>query len=208
MHGEVQHPDVLVVGLAGSLRKTSYTRMAVNLALAGAQEAGARVRLLDLRDYDLVLSNGNEDESAYPEGVFRLRKDFQEASGIILGTPEYHGGYSGVLKNAIDLMGFKQFESKVLGLVGVGGGALGAINALNGLRVVGRSLRAWVIPDQVSIPQVWQKFEPGGHALDRDVERRLREVGRQVARFAYLHHSEKALEFLHAWENAPVNPGG
>lgn len=208
MHGENEHPEILVVGLAGSLRTTSYTRMAVNLALEGAKEAGATVRLLDLRDYDLVLSNGNEDETAYPEGVFRLRHDFQKANGVILGTPEYHGGYSGVLKNAIDLMGFKQFESKILGLVGVGGGSLGAVNALNGLRVVGRSLHAWVVPDQVSVPHAWQKFDQAGKPLDREIERRLKDVGRQVARFAYLHNSEKALEFLSAWENAPANPGG
>lgn len=208
MHGEDEHPEILIVGIAGSLRTTSYTRMAVDLALSGAKEAGANTLSIDLREYDLVMSNGNEDESAYPEGVFRLREVMKNADGIILGTPEYHGGYSGVLKNAIDLMGFKQFESKVLGLVGVGGGTLGAVNALNGLRVVGRSLHAWVIPAQVSIPQAWQKFDPDGSISDAEMEGRLKDLGRQVARFSYLHSSEKARDFLNAWENAPPNPGG
>ncbi len=208
MHGEKEHPEILVIGMAGSLRTLSYTRMAVELALAGAAEAGAITETIDLREYDLVLSNGNENEKAYPEGVFRLRERFSKADGIILGTPEYHGGYSGVLKNAIDLMGFKQFESKILGLVGVGGGTLGAVNALNGLRVVGRSLHAWVVPHQASVPQAWQKFDSAGNILDFELESRVKEVGRQVARFAYLHNSEKALEFLNEWENAPQNPGG
>jgi NAD(P)H-dependent FMN reductase len=208
MHGEDEHPEILIVGIAGSLRTTSYTRMAVDLALAGAQEAGAKTMAIDLRNFDLVLSNGNEDESHYPEGVFRLREDVKKADGIILGTPEYHGGYSGVLKNAIDLMGFKQFESKVLGLVGVGGGTLGAVNALNGLRVVGRSLHAWVIPEQASVPQAWEKFDPDGSVSDKETENRLKTVGRQVARFSYLHSSEKAREFMNAWENAQPNPGG
>ncbi len=38
------------------------------------------------------------------------------AQGIILGTPEYHGSFSGVLKNALDLMGFDEFEGKMIGL--------------------------------------------------------------------------------------------
>jgi hypothetical protein len=41
----------------------------------------------------------------------------------------------------------------------------------------------------------------------RDLEKRVKEVGRQVARFAYLHTSEKPQEFLKAWEGALVNPG-
>jgi multimeric flavodoxin WrbA len=58
------------------------------------------------------------------------------AQGIILATPEYHGGYSGVLKNALDLMGFEEFEGKVRGLVGVSGGGMGAFGSLNNLRAV------------------------------------------------------------------------
>lgn len=205
---EKEHPTITIVGLPGSLRTTSFTRMAVSVALEGAAELGVATRLLDLRDYDLVLSNGNEDESVYPEGVFRLREEFRQAHGIILGTPEYHGGYSGVLKNAIDLMGFHQFEAKIIGLVGVGGGSLGALNALNGLRVVGRSLHAWVVPEQVSVPQAWKQFTRDGQPKDPELEQRLKDVGRQVARFSFLHTSEKAREFLEAWEDAPLNPGG
>jgi hypothetical protein len=41
-----------------------------------------------------------------------------------------------------------------------------------------------------------------------EIEKRLLELGRQVARFSYLHTSEKALEFLRLWEGAPPNPGG
>ena len=37
---------------------------------------------------------------------------------------------------------------------------------------------------------------------------RVEDVGRQVARYAYLHTSEKAMEFMRLWEAAPVNPGG
>jgi hypothetical protein len=54
----------------------------------------------------------------------------------------------------------------------------------------------------------WKRFDKEGQLTDRELEERVKEVGRQVARFAYLHSSEKAQEFLTAWESAPENPGG
>ncbi|MFC1556447.1 NADPH-dependent FMN reductase [candidate division KSB1 bacterium] len=200
--------ELTVIGLCGSLRPQSYTRMAVTAALQGAREAGAVTKLIDLNEYDLVFCRGKSNEIEYPENVFNLREEFSRTNGIILGTPEYHGSFSGVLKNAIDLMGFSEFESKIIGLVGVSGGKMGAANALNGLRVIGRSLHAWVLPKQVSIPEAWKVFDTSGEVKDSAIGKRLNDVGRQVARFAYLHTSEKALEFLDAWEQAPTNPGG
>ncbi|PYU93683.1 MAG: hypothetical protein DMG26_02630 [Acidobacteria bacterium] len=197
-----------VVGICGSLRPASFTRTAVKIALRGAEEAGAQTQLIDLRGYSLIFCDGKEDESRYPEDVFKLRKQVQQAKGIILGTPEYHGSFSGVLKNALDLMGFNEFEGKMIGLVGVSGGPMGAFTGLSDLRTVGRALHAWVIPEQASIPEAWKVFDPGGGIKDRDLEQRLMEVGRQVARFACLHSAEQALQFLNTWECAPVNPGG
>ena len=199
---------IQVAGICGSLRKGSFTRMALHVALAGAKEAGAQTRLLDLSEYHLIFCDGKEDESGYPKDVFTLREEVRAAQGIILATPEYHGGYSGVLKNALDLMGFEEFEGKMLGLVGVSGGGMGAFGAMNNLRAVGRALHAWVIPEQASIPEAYKVFDASGTLKDSALEKRLKEVGRQVARFAYLHTSEQAQEFLRAWEGAPVNPGG
>ena len=195
-----------VVGLSGSLRENSYTRLAVELALQGAQERGAHARLLDLREYDLPLFNG-EKNGAAPRGVIDLRRAVKSAQGIILGTPEYHGSYSGVLKNALDWMGFDEFEGKMIGLVGVGGGRMGALNALNALRMIGRSLHAWVVPEQISVPEAWRAFH-NGRLKDTHLENAVKQVGQQVARFAFLHNSAEVREFLRLWESAPQNPGG
>src|ERR1700729_1252942 len=121
-------PTIKVVGICGSLRKGSYTRMALALALRGAAETGASTQLLDLTEYELMFA-GREGE-AEPASVAALRLQVKEAEGIVLGTPESHGSFSGVLKNALDLMGFAEFEGKMLGLVGVSGGTMGAFDAL------------------------------------------------------------------------------
>lgn len=196
-----------VIGICGSLRSNSYTRMALHIALRGAQEVGAQIQLIDLCEYQLVFCDGNQDESAYPPDIFRLRTDVRQAQGIILGTPEYHNSMSGVLKNALDLMGFAEFEGKMIGLVSVSGGTVGAVDALNSLRNIGRALHAWVVPEQVAVPEAWKAFDATGQPQHTVLKQRLMEVGRQVARFAYLHTSEQALDFLRAWESAPVNPG-
>ncbi len=200
--------QIRIAGICGSLRPISYTRMALSIALKGAQQVGAEAQLIDLRDYELAFADGRSDESSYPQDVFRLRHDIEQAHGILLATPQYHGGYSGVLKNALDLMGFREIQGKMIALIGVSGGNLGAPNALNGLRAVGRALRAWVIPDQVSIPEAWKYFDDSGRLQHPELEERLLELGRQVTRFAYLHNSKKALEFLHLWEASQPNPGG
>jgi NAD(P)H-dependent FMN reductase len=199
---------VKIVGISGSLRPGSYTRKAVRIALEGAKEAGADTQLLDLGDYDLPFSSGNPRDRNYPPGVFMLREDIKSADGVILGSPEYHGGMSGVLKNALDLTGFKEFEGKLIGLVGVSGGLMGATNALVSLRNVGRALHAWVIPEQVSIPQAWRKFNQDGSLDDETIRKRLQNLGQEVAHYSFLHTSANQMVFLNEWQDAPVNPGG
>ena len=205
---ENMEDSIRVLGLCGSLRQGSYTRSVVRIALQGAEEVGAATQLIDLNDYELPFCNGNENEETYPEDVFKLRKETESAQGLILGTPEYHGGYSGVLKNALDLMGFKQIEGKMIGLVGVSGGSMGASGALAGLRSIGRALHAWVIPEQASIPTSHEKFDQNGNLKSSDLTNRVMEVGRQVARFSFLHTADKAMDFVQMWQGAPLNPGG
>ncbi len=112
-----------------------------------------------------------------------------------------------MLKNALDLMGFDEFEGKMIGLVGVSGGMMGAYSALNSLREIGRSLHTWVIPEQASISKAWNAFNEDGTMKDAELEKRVENVGCQVTRYASLHSSKMAEEFLDLWERAPENPG-
>ena len=91
----------------------------------------------------------------------------------------------------------------MIGLVGTAGGSMGALNSLNHLRTVGRQLHAWVLPAQVSIGSSHKAFDADGAARDEKIQSRLHDLGRDVARFAYL-HSIADDEFLRAWENRGV----
>lgn len=205
--GRKTKPHIRVVGICGSLRKGSYTQLALSYALKGAREFGAETQLINLREYQLVFY-GMKEEKDYPADVARLREEVGKAQGILLGTPVYHGSMSGVLKNALDLMGFEEFEGKMIGLVGVSGGRLGAGNALNSLRSIGRTLHAWVLPQEVSIPEAYKYFDREGKISNPELNQRLLEIGRAVAKFASFHELQRDQEFIKLWESLPVNPGG
>jgi FMN reductase len=163
--------------------------------LRAAEEAGAHSQFIDLKDYQLGLCDDSTEASA---NALKLRQMVRQAQGIILGTPEYHGSFSGVLKNAIDHLQGKDLTGKIIGLIGVSGGSLGGIEALNGLRTVARSVHAWVIPQQAAIPEAWEAFDTSGKMKDKNLENRVKEVGHQVARFAALHWAERLEEALSA----------
>ncbi|MGA7923738.1 MAG: NADPH-dependent FMN reductase [Thermoplasmata archaeon] len=200
--------SIHVVGLCGSLRSNSMTRTALRVALRGAESNGAETRLIDLEPYTLPFCRGKEQEVHYPENVQRFRADIAWGDGIILATPEYHGSFSGVLKNALDLLGFEEFEGKMVGLVGVSGGRLGGSDAMNQLRSIGRVLHAWVVPTQAWVSEAYAAFDELGEPKIASVTERLMSVGHEVTHFARLHKCGEHLEFVKAWERAPVNPGG
>ena len=162
---------VKIVGIGGSLRSESYTQQALNLAALRVEALGAEVEILDLRQMNLPFCNGEDEYPDYPD-VEKLQNAVQQADGLILATPEYHGSLSGVLKNALDLMSFEHLSDKVVGVISVLGGQSNS-NALNDLRVILRWVHSWVIPDQIAIGQAWKAFGPDGKLLDEKLSDRL-----------------------------------
>lgn len=162
---------VKIVGIGGSLRASSYSQIALEIAARRVEVLGAEVEVLDLRQMNLPFCNGEDEYPDYPD-VEKLQNAVKAADGLILSTPEYHGSLSGVLKNALDLMSFEQLDSKVTGLISVLGGQPNS-NALNDLRVIMRWVHAWVIPEQIAVGQAWQAFSPDGKILDEKLSQRF-----------------------------------
>ncbi|MBF2025533.1 MAG: NAD(P)H-dependent oxidoreductase [Oscillatoriales cyanobacterium C42_A2020_001] len=162
---------VKIVGIAGSLRSGSYSQLALKAAAQRVEALGAEVEILDLRSLNLPFCDGSKEYPDYPD-VAKLRQATRAADGIILVTPEYHGSVSGVLKNALDLMGFEEFTDKVTGFISVLGGQSNS-NALNDLRTIMRWVPAWTIPEQVAIGQAWNAFDANGNLKDENLAKRL-----------------------------------
>jgi NAD(P)H-dependent FMN reductase len=179
---------MIIAGISGSLSSDSLTRRALELALDGARGDGIEIDLIDLRELPLPFCDARDDEESYPPPVRQFRARISRASGLVIATPEYHNSLSGVLKNALDLLSTHELGGKVVGLVGVAGGAAGAINSLAHLRIILRAVGAWVVPQQVSVPHSQRTFDDEGRLLDAALADRLPRVGREVAKFARLHH--------------------
>lgn len=162
---------VKIVGIGGSLRNNSSSYQALEVAIQHVQALGADAEIIDLRQMQLPFCHGGDDYPDFPD-VIKLRKTVQDADGLILATPEYHGSVSGVLKNTLDLLSFEQLSDKVVGLISVLGGQANS-NALNDLRVIMRWVHAWVIPEQIAIGQSWKAFGEEGKLLDEKLSQRF-----------------------------------
>ncbi|WP_416841159.1 NADPH-dependent FMN reductase [Haloferax sp. DFSO52] len=178
-----------VVAITGSLRDHSFTRLALQYALDGAAAAGATTELIDLREFDLPLLDADYDEQG---DSAELISRVDNADAVILGTPVYHGSYSGVLKNALDYCGFDEFSHKTVGLLAVAGGSF-PVTALDHLRSVCRSLNAWVLPHQAAIPRVSSQFD-GEELTDDDLRKRIERLGRDAVQYANIEPEPSTFE--------------
>ncbi len=194
---------IRIAGVCGSLSADGATKKALAIALKGAAEYNAETTLLELRDFDLVFY-GSVPQDEYPPDVLQLRQALKDSQGIILATPEYHGSLTGALKNMLDLMSIEDFETKIIGLVGVAGGNIGAINSLNTMKTICRNLHCWVLPQEVSIANSAQTFDDNGAVKDPAIEERLLNVGRQVVKFASVQQRVQQDEFLRMWKTLPT----
>jgi NAD(P)H-dependent FMN reductase len=178
-----------VVALSGSLRDASYTRLALDVALAEAEEMGASTDLVDLRDLDLSVFDADARDAG---DALALKERVRAADSVLLGTPSYHGSYSSVLKTALDYCGFDEFENTTVGLLSVSGGSF-PITPLDHLRSVARALNAWVIPHQAAIPRVSDEFE-NGELVDESSVERVATLGRRAVEYATIEPDPPCLE--------------
>ncbi len=195
--------SIRITGVCGSLSADGATRKALAIALRGAAEYDAETALLELRDFNLVFY-GSIPQDEYPPDVFQLRQALKDSQGIILATPEYHGSLTGALKNMLDLMRIEEFETKIIGLVGVAGGHIGAINSLNTMKTICRNLHCWVLPQEASIANSAEMFNDDGNVKDSATEARLLNVGRQVVKFASVQRKVQQDEFMKMWKTLPT----
>lgn len=181
----VTQSNVLVVGVSGAMVGAS-TRRTLQVALDGAAAHGARTEIMDLSTLRLPFAGSSWTAEEYPD-VALFNDAMRRADALIWATPEYHGSFTGALKNALDLGSFEEYEGKMIALVGVAGGSMGALGALGHLRSVARQLHAWVLPQQVSVASSGSAFTPEGSLVDESLQGRLLKMGQEVARYARLH---------------------
>ena len=177
-----------IVGLGGSLARTSRSLAALQVALDGAAEAGASTKLLDLRELDLPMFDPDEEREP-PPAASQLIDVCYEADGMLWSSPMYQGTISGAFKNALDwlhALGSREppfLHDEVIGLISAAGGTQG-LQAINTMEFAVRALRGWAVPYVIPVASAYRVFDSEGRVTDEDTELQLRTLGAEVVRVA------------------------
>jgi NAD(P)H-dependent FMN reductase len=182
---------VTVLGICGSLREHSHTRILVKEALAAAARCGARTAILDLRELPLPLFDPDVSYESHPH-VVHLLQAVREADCYIVGTPEYHGCMSGGLKNLFDYV-YTEISGKLFGICAATGGSQG-VSSLDNLRACLLYCHAWVLPYNVGAYQ--KDFDEKGNIINDQVKDRLMRLGRDVAIYGPLLYEQFRRDLL------------
>lgn len=183
-------PKILAV--AGSYRAKSYNKRVLNIAAEGAREAGADVTIIDLRDYPMPIFDADQLESTgFDANALRFQDALHEHDGFLIASPEYNGSIPGGFKNAIDWASRQSekhamnavFKGKTAALMTASPGAFGGLRCLSHLRGVFTIMGVNVLPAEIAVSFVAQKFEGDGTEMtDEKLRSTLRGLGANLSK--------------------------
>jgi azobenzene reductase len=163
-----------VVIITGSNRQGSTSTKLSRYIAAVLTSQGIKAEVYDLHEHPVPFYSPDEDHSG-DANLSRLRNMLQQAQGIVLSTPEYHGSISGVLKNALDHLGSHEFSDKPVLSVSSAGGAVG-VSSLQHLQTMVRNLHGINCPEWISIGGEQRQFTESGEPANLNVRNRVTRV--------------------------------
>jgi azobenzene reductase len=156
--------EISVFLLAGSVRQSSYTHALVAAVAARLATAeGAKTSIWDLRTSPLPIADPayHHNPENHPNvDVRAFVRTVDSANAIVLATPIYHNGLSGVVKNALDHLTIEQFYLKPVGLASHGD--FRSTQAVEQLRIIVRGLLGYATTTQVCTAE--EDYAPADNA--------------------------------------------
>ncbi len=179
-----------ILAFAGSTRTESFNKRLIKIGVAGAQAAGAKVTLIDLRDFPLPVFDGDlEAGEGLPANGRKLKDLFLAHDGLLMSCPEYNSSITGVWKNTIDWVSrpcpgeapLECFDGKVACLMSASPGALGGLRGLVHVRAILQNIKVLVLPDQIAISKANEAFNPDGSLKDPRQQVTVEGLGAKLA---------------------------
>jgi len=181
-------PRPLIVGLGGTLSEASSSERALRYAMDAAAADGARTQLFTAKALDLPMYA--VDRARRTQAAIALVDALAEADGVIIATPAYHGGISGLVKNALDYIEDLRaddrpyLDGRAVGCIVCAYGWQATTTTLVSLRSTVHALRGWPTPLGVAINSSQTRFDDSGLVSDPRCAEQLSALGRQVIDFA------------------------
>jgi arsenical resistance protein ArsH len=174
-----------ILFLYGSLRARSYSRLLAEEAARIIEGLGAETRFFDPRELPLV-----DSVAADHPKVLELRALSEWSEGQVWSSPERHGAITGVLKNQIDWIplnigAVRPTQGRTLAVMQVSGGSQ-SFNAVNTLRLLGRWMRMFTIPNQSSVAKAYEQFDEAGRMKDSSYRDRVIDVMEELYKMTLL----------------------
>ena len=157
--------QIKVLAFAGSTRSESFNKKLVKEAADKAREMGAKVTVIDLKDFPMPLYEADlEKEKGMPENAKKLRQIMMAHDAMIISSPENNASIPALLKNAIDWASRSEeggsskaaFKDKKIAIMCATPGKRGGSRVLTHLRLVLEDCGATVVPTQLGIPRVFE----------------------------------------------------
>lgn len=190
MTGPAAGSGPLVVGLGGTLRPDSSTERLLRSCLVAVERRGGRTRLFCGEEIDLPMYDPRE--SSRTSKAVALVDALRTADAVVVASPGYHGGVSGMVKNALDYIEDLRDEPRVYldsrpwGCIAGAYGWQAAVATLNQLRCIGHALRAWPTPLGVAVNSAEPLWDGSGDLTDDTVAGQIEMLAEQVLTFASL----------------------
>jgi chromate reductase, NAD(P)H dehydrogenase (quinone) len=165
-----------ILAISGSLRERSYNRALLRAAEELAPD-GVEIEEFDLSP--IPFYDGDVEADGDPEPVAAMRAAVAAADALLIATPEYNRGTSGVLKNAIDWLSRPALASvlrwKPVAVIGASTGRGGTRRAQQQVRGALLYPGAIVIDEpEVAVPVAWEHFDEDGRLVDERTRESIR----------------------------------
>ncbi len=162
----------MIAIISGTNRPGSRTRVVAGSVHAMYESLGQAAKLLDLAELPLGLFAPGAYENK-PEGFDPFRATVLSARGLVIVTPEYNGGFPGVLKLFIDMLPFPEsFERRPVCFIGLAAGQWGALRPVEQLQQIFGYRNAHIFPERVFLPAVHDLVDDKG-MKDEEIRQRL-----------------------------------
>jgi len=130
-------------------RESSTTHILAKRVVEICSIRGVEVDFATPADVNVPVNDGTVPFDL-PEAV-AWQQRVAETDAYIWISPEYHSAPAASIKNLFDYLTKEPMKGDVVGLCALAGGAMAALNTLNSMTTIARSLGAWVAPDYCAL---------------------------------------------------------